>query len=198
MTLPSQGASEPEPHVSSIVSALADPNRLKVLSAVVLGHKDVDGISQASGLSSQVVIRALSRLINAGLVAESPSGYQANEASKAMKKALYRASAEAKEEFPGVRESMAAELRKFFRAGRLVEIPTSRSSRLVVLDYLSWAFEPGQYYPERLVNALIRRYHPDHATLRRYLVDEGFLQRSGGRYWRTGGTFEVEGSEPAS
>ncbi|MBW3589609.1 MAG: DUF2087 domain-containing protein, partial [Actinobacteria bacterium] len=43
-----------------------------------------------------------------------------------------------------------------------------------------------------------RRYHPDHASLRRYLVDEGFLQRSGGRYWRTGGTFEVEGSEPTS
>ncbi len=116
-----------------------------------------------------MVTRALSRLIRAGLVQESPSGYQANEAAKTMKKALYRASAEAKEEFPGGEESMATELRKFFRAGRLVEIPTSRNSRLAVLDYLSWAFEPGQYYPERLVNALIRRYHPDHATLRRYL-----------------------------
>lgn len=195
MTHSSQGASEPEAHISSIVSALADPHRLKVLSAVVLGQKDVAEISQGSGLSSQVVTQALSRLIKAGLVAESPSGYQANQAAKAMKKALYRASAESKEEFPGVEESMAAELRKFFRKGRLVEIPTSRSSRLAVLDYLSWAFEPGQYYPERLVNALIRRYHPDHATLRRYLVDEGFLERNGGRYWRTGGTFEVEGSD---
>ncbi|MBW3590077.1 MAG: DUF2087 domain-containing protein [Actinobacteria bacterium] len=192
MTLPSQGASEPEAHISSIVSALADPDRLKVLSAVVLGHTDVAGISQGSGLSSQVVIRSLSRLINAGLVAESPSGYQANEAAKAMKKALYRASAEAKEEFPGVEESMATELRKFFRAGRLLEIPTSRMSRLAVLDYLSWAFEPGQYYPERLVNALIRRYHPDHATLRRYLVDEGFLERKAGQYWRAGGSVQID------
>jgi len=198
MTPPRQDASGPEAHVSSIVSALADPDRLKVLSAVVLGQKDVAGISQDSGLSSPVVTRALSRLMSAGLVAENPSGYEANEAAKTMKKALYRASAEAKEEFPGVQESMAAELRKFFRRGRLVEIPASRPSRLAVLDYLSWTFEPGQYYPERLVNALIRRYHPDHATLRRYLVDEGFLQRSRGRYWRTGGTFEVEGSEPTS
>jgi len=33
--------------------------------------------------------------------------------------------------------------------------------------------------------------HPDHAALRRYLVDEGFLERAGGIYWRTGGTVEL-------
>ncbi|MDQ3951738.1 MAG: DUF2087 domain-containing protein [Actinomycetota bacterium] len=27
------------------------------------------------------------------------------------------------------------------------------------------------------------------AALRRYLVDEGFMAREGGEYWRTGGTF---------
>lgn len=162
---------------------------------MILGHKDVAAISQASGMRSPAVDRALSRLMQAGLIGQGESGFQAQQAAKVMKRALYRASAESKEEFPGVGEPMAAELRKFFRKGKLVEIPTSRSSRLAVLDYLSWTFEPGQYYPERLVNALIRRYHPDPATLRRYLVDEGFLHRSGGRYWRTGGTFEVEGSD---
>ncbi len=31
----------------------------------------------------------------------------------------------------------------------------------------------------------------DHLTLRRYLVDEGFLDRRESTYWRSGGTFEV-------
>jgi hypothetical protein len=30
-----------------------------------------------------------------------------------------------------------------------------------------------------------------HAALRRYLVDEGFLDRDHGRYWRTGGRVDV-------
>jgi hypothetical protein len=32
--------------------------------------------------------------------------------------------------------------------------------------------------------------HPDTAALRRYLVDEGILDREHGEYWRAGGTFD--------
>jgi hypothetical protein len=34
---------------------------------------------------------------------------------------------------------------------------------------------------------MLQMYHPDHAALRRHLVDEGFLTRADGVYWRTGG-----------
>ncbi len=43
-------------------------------------------------------------------------------------------------------------------------------------------------YAEREVNAIIQRRHDDAATLRRYLVDEGLLDRAAGEYWRIGGT----------
>jgi hypothetical protein len=33
--------------------------------------------------------------------------------------------------------------------------------------------------------------HDDYAALRRYLVDEGFLSRDHGEYWRSGGTVEL-------
>jgi hypothetical protein len=32
----------------------------------------------------------------------------------------------------------------------------------------------------------------DHVTVRRYLVDEGLLDRADGRYWRSGGPVEVD------
>ena len=53
---------------------------------------------------------------------------------------------------------------------------------------LAQEFEVGMRYSERQVNAILRRFHDDVAALRRYLVDEEFLSRESGRYWRSGGT----------
>ncbi|HCO02771.1 MAG TPA: ArsR family transcriptional regulator, partial [Actinobacteria bacterium] len=82
-------------------------------------------------------------------------------------------------------------LRQYFRAGRLREIPAKGSKRLVVLDRLSLEFEPGVRYSESEVNAVLGRFHDDYAALRRYLVDEGFLSRERGVYWRSGGRVEL-------
>jgi hypothetical protein len=84
-------------------------------------------------------------------------------------------------------------LRRFLVDGRLVAIPAQRGKRLVVLDYLAALFEPGVRYTEAEVNQALRAYHPDYAALRRYLVDEEFMRRDQGVYWRTGGTVDVEG-----
>jgi hypothetical protein len=75
--------------------------------------------------------------------------------------------------------------------GRLHTIPRRRAKLLVVLDHLAQSFEPGRVYPEHEVDEALQRFHPDHAALRRYLVDEGFLTRDEGHYWRSGGTFAV-------
>ena len=72
--------------------------------------------------------------------------------------------------------------------GRLVSMPAKHRKRLVVLDHVARVFEPGVRYPETEVNALVRAFHEDVAMLRRYLVDEGFLERDHGVYWRSGGT----------
>jgi hypothetical protein len=65
------------------------------------------------------------------------------------------------------------------------------AKRLVVLNHLANMFEPGERYSEKQVNAVIRELHDDYAALRRYLVDEGFLSREAGVYWRSGGTVEL-------
>jgi hypothetical protein len=75
--------------------------------------------------------------------------------------------------------------------GRLHTIPTKHAKLLVVLDHLAQSFEPGRVYPETEVNDILQRFHQDHAALRRYLVDEQFLTRQEGHYWRSGGTFDV-------
>ena len=80
---------------------------------------------------------------------------------------------------------------RFIKNGRLVIMPSKRSKLLLVLDHLAQEFELGVTYPEKEVNERLLRYHDDYAALRRYLVDEGFLTRDGGVYWRSGGTVHV-------
>jgi hypothetical protein len=58
---------------------------------------------------------------------------------------------------------------------------------MVVLQRLALEFDVGTRYPETDVNMVLRPFHPDVAALRRHLVDEGFLSRHHGEYWRTGG-----------
>jgi hypothetical protein len=42
-----------------------------------------------------------------------------------------------------------------------------------------------------MVNLTLGKRHPDTAMLRRYLVDEGLLDRADGEYWRSGGSVEA-------
>ena len=60
-----------------------------------------------------------------------------------------------------------------------------------MLDHLAQSFDPGQTYTEAEVNHVLNDFHPDHAALRRYLVENDFMTRKEGHYWRSGGTFEV-------
>ena len=70
-------------------------------------------------------------------------------------------------------------------------MPSKRSKLLLVLDHIAQDFELGRTYPEAEVNEILLRYNDDYAALRRYLVDEGFMTREAGVYWRSGGTVEV-------
>jgi hypothetical protein len=71
-------------------------------------------------------------------------------------------------------------------------MPRRRAPRLAILDMMAHRFEPGLKYTEPTVNAILAEFHDDFCSLRRYLVDEGFMDRGGGVYWRAGGTVDVD------
>jgi hypothetical protein len=82
-------------------------------------------------------------------------------------------------------------LKTFFRAGRLTEIPMKEAKRRIVLERIALEFEPGRRYEEQEVNVTVGAFFNDYAAIRRYLVDEGFLDRDHGVYWRAGGRMDV-------
>ena len=81
--------------------------------------------------------------------------------------------------------------------GRLKGIPVQHKKLVAVLRWLVEDFQPGRRYPEREVNRIIGRRHPDFASLRRLLVDEELMQRKRGVYWRTGSVPNL-GYDPSS
>jgi DNA-binding transcriptional ArsR family regulator len=173
-----------------LVGLLADDDRRRVFAALVLGAGDTEAIRRATGLDARAVGRALQRLTDAGLVLRADDG-SSILLGEAFAQAA-RAEAERNprsEEHAGEPEDVARVLRAFVRDGRLVSIPAVHAKRLVVLDWLAQRFEPGRHYSENMVNLVLAQVHPDTAALRRYLVDDGFMEREGGEYWRAGGSY---------
>jgi len=180
-----------------ILGLLAEEDRLRVAAAIVLGAGGTAEITAATGLPHRTVVRAVTRLVAGGLVeGEDGKGYRLR--TEALTDAARQATAVAAEQAGtddlGAGDPQeAAVLRRFLVGGRLVAIPSGQAKRRIVLDHLAGLFEPGRYYPEAEVNEILGAYNADYATLRRYLIDEGFLERADQVYWRTGGTVDVDG-----
>lgn len=180
---------------TEVVALLADGDRLRVVAALVLGRTTVDEVRDATGLDVRRTMKALSRLVDGGLVESDKAGYRLLE-EEIRSVARAAAPVEPDEHADEPDAERARVLRAFVKEGRLRSIPTVRSKRLVLLDLLVQAFEPGVRYTEKRVNLELGKWHEDVSALRRHLVDEGFLERErdGRRYWRSGGTFPLDES----
>jgi DNA-binding transcriptional ArsR family regulator len=174
-----------------LVGLLADDDRRRVFAALVLGAATTDEVLRVSDLDARAGGKALQRLVDTGLVIRGDDG-TVHLLGEAFALAA-RAEAERNpdpDEHGDAPADVARVLRAFVHDGRLASIPSVHAKRLVILDWLSQRFEPGKRYSEEMVNLIIARVHPDTAALRRYLVDDDFLTREHGVYWRTGGTYE--------
>jgi hypothetical protein len=169
---------------------LADEDRLRVFAALALGARTVPDLAEQAGIDPRNVVKALQRLESGGVVAGSGAEWELRREVIASEARRTSTTFEPYDE-EGLPPRQASVLRAFLREGRLASIPSVRSKRLVVLDHVAKVFEIGVRYHEREVDTLLRAFHDDYAALRRYLVDEGFLAREHGEYWRSGGTVEL-------
>ncbi|HKE99046.1 MAG TPA: DUF2087 domain-containing protein [Actinomycetes bacterium] len=196
-----------DPTPAMICGLLATAERLRVAAALVLGARTLTEVATAAGLAPKEAAQALARLTGGGLVeATADGGYRLRaEAFADAARSQAEQPMDPGEEYGTGDLQAAAVLRRFVIDGRLVAIPAAAGKRRVVLDHLARAFEPGRRYAEREVDAILRAFcepsprarvdpsgtPPDHLSLRRYLVDGGFMAREHGIYWRTGGTVDL-------
>lgn len=166
--------------VRQVLGLLHQEDTLKVLAALVL-----DVPVEEVGLDRDGVRRALDRLGRGGLVMRGDDGALAVRRER-FRELLHATAAPVPAVSPEERV-----LRSFLVDGRLRAIPTKHAKRLIVLNHIARFFEPGVRYAEKEVDVTLRAFHDDHATLRRYLIDEGLLSRKDNVYWRSGGPVDV-------
>ena len=168
--------------------ALADESRLKIIGLLATRERSVDELATALKLKPPTVSHHLATLRETGLVKMRAAGtthvyrFQAETLRE-----LNRRLAPDKLAIPDAEEGDAWErkvLGDFTEHGRLKAIPAGERKRLVILHWFARKFEPGRRYTELEVNSIIAEFINDFASIRRYLVDHGLMERRASIYWR--------------
>ena len=68
---------------------------------------------------------------------------------------------------------------------RLKNLSPKEKKKLVILKKIAGVFERGRKYSEKEMNGILSEIYDDFATLRRYLIEYGFMDRTddGRVYW---------------
>jgi hypothetical protein len=179
---------------NGLLTLLLDRDRLAVAGALAVRAHTTAELVDATELDQRTVLSAIGDLRSAGLVrAEADGSYVLDDAA-------VRAAARSASEIDlpmdpvigyGMTDDERLVLARFFAGRVLVEIPSQRAKRLIVLQRLALEFDPGRRYTELEVNAVLGAFHRDWSALRRGLVDEGLFDREAtagaNLYWRSGG-----------
>jgi biotin operon repressor len=170
--------------------ALSDPTRIRILG--LLGQRAMYGqeLAQALDVTAPTISHHLQALVMAGLVKarrednfrfyelDSEGLQRIAESTQHIAKALY-----AGEPLPPKSDERARVVASFIKDGRLLSIPAQYKKRRYVMEEIARSFEWGRLYDEKEVNAILRTFHEDFASLRRELIDQRIMMRESGRYW---------------
>ena len=85
-------------------------------------------------------------------------------------------------------EKSEVEIGQFFRPdGTLTHIPARLEKKLAVLQHIARDLNIDLRYPEKELNQIIAKYHPDTAAIRRHMVEFKILDRNQQSiYWLIG------------
>ena len=168
-----------------LATALLDVDRLRIAGLLASGPASRMEMAQATGLSHKELLRHLDSLQSFGVVKlqepapRDPDPYSRYE----LNSETLRQARQAMGKYKGVRkrptDSRLMTLETFMPGGKLTAIPMKQSQIVVLLDEISLRFDLEKQYSEREVNVILKEISEDHyATIRRYLVDFGYLTRT--------------------
>jgi len=185
-----------------LLKVMADESRLSLLRLLHEREYTVGDLAERIQLSEPTVSHHLARLREVELVTLRMAGnqrfYRANESGLArfkqwvtnIEQTPVASAAPAADDSWIAALGWSAEeqqvLRDYTEHGRLTTLPTKQKKLIVVLRWLAMLFQPDTLYSEAQVNAILRAaYEHDYVSLRRDLVDFGYLrrERGGGKYW---------------
>lgn len=174
---------------AELFKALGHPVRLLILNLIRMKPRHGEELAEILHLNPATISHHLSKLTDVGLLTSRKDQYYqiyslvGDVLSKTIDEVvdLPQDGLRAQVEEDAYRKKV---MRTFFRHGRLTELPSQNKKKLVVLDCILQEFEPERTYTEHEVNQVLLEFHEDVATLRRALVDLGWMTRERGIYQR--------------
>jgi ArsR family transcriptional regulator, arsenate/arsenite/antimonite-responsive transcriptional repressor len=177
--------------------ALADPTRIRILALLAQRSMYGQELAEALEVSPPTISHHLHLLKAGGLISErrennyrhytiSEDGLQqmAETLTLAHLQAIGEpVSSDAVVGKPSEDDDRALILKTFFKDGRLLSIPARPRVRGFILEKIAESFEWGRYYDEKEINAILKTFHEDTATLRRELITRKLMMRDHGHYW---------------
>jgi hypothetical protein len=176
--------------IVEVFKALADETRLRLLGLIAERPRTGKELAALLGVGAPTISHHVVKLQHAKLLKVTRDGQSRTytfdpNAMRRLAAGPHTDSSQdedSRPEFDAEEAERRKVIRDFFDGERLKQIPAQRKKRVIVLQQLVIRFEPNRDYPEREVNDLLRIAHEDFATLRRELVDYGFMTRAGGVY----------------
>ena len=170
--------------------ALADPTRIRILG--LLAERPMYGqeLARVLDVKPPTVSHHIAPLVNAGLVyvrrennyhyyeLDSDGIQHLADSTQHIARLLF-----ASNPLPPKSDERARVVATFIKDGRLVSIPAQYKKRRYVMEELARSFEWGRLYDEKEVNAILKTFHDDVASLRREFIDQRIMMRENGRYW---------------
>ncbi len=170
--------------------ALVDDKRLRLMGWLIEGDLTLPEIARRLELKPNTAQRHIDYLAQLGIVeevagAKPPAYHFSREALTALARTLLARAPN----MTAAELDMSTFSRKVITDftnpdGSLKGFPAQEKRFLVVLYYLLDKFLPDVDYTEREVSEILRRFHPDTATLRRALVDYRLMERKNNIYRR--------------
>jgi hypothetical protein len=175
--------------ILNIFKALVNEERLRLVGLLALQPATLSQLAEKLKIQPKQAAGHLDMLVHVGIVMKQETGYALDkEGLQSISRRVLAGSRPATrpEEFEGEKFERKVLADFMLPDGRLKSIPAPNKKRLVIVAYLANLFIPGERYSEKQVNAILLKVYDDPVTLRRYLVDDGFLQRTpqGSEYWK--------------
>lgn len=183
-----ESVEQTDPRIARLVSAVAHLDRIVILGVLARSELTTEELSAVTALEPSAVGQHLAILGRARLISTRKDGQRRllslrREAITELEAWSCNAlSTSSTEDGPG--EDIPAEVRQFFVGRRLESFPARQSRKAKVLGVIVLDFERNRAYAEAEVNKILVQRYPDFSTLRRALIDEGLMTRSGGVYRR--------------
>jgi hypothetical protein len=171
-----------------LIKALGDSSRLLIINALMEKPNYLEELAERLNLAASTVSFHLKKLEQAKLIFRKKEQYYVvfhiNEEifNTVLKDIISLDNIDRTVQDERLRDYYSRVINTYFNNGCLIRIPSQTKKRLIILNEIIKKFTPGKQYKEKEVDEIIKTFHPDYCSIRRYFIDYRMMYRKNGIY----------------